>query len=45
MLERLMKKFSEPESQARLMRWFWVISTLFMIFGFVVIFYIVFLRG
>ncbi len=42
MLDRMREKYSEPERQARLIRYFYWISTLFMLLGFAVIIYIVF---
>ncbi len=41
MLERFMKRYSTPEGQAKLMRWLWLISTGFMLFGFAVILYLI----
>ena len=41
MLGRLQERYSKPEEQARLMRWLWIVSTAFMLFGFAVIFYLI----
>ena len=41
MLERMMKRYSDPARRARLVWWLWVISTAFTLFGFAVILYLV----
>lgn len=42
MLERMMQKYSEPQCRAKLLRWLWIISTAFTLFGFAVIFFLIF---
>ncbi len=41
-MERLAKAWENPEQRARLLRWMWLLSTGFMLFGFAVIFYLLF---
>lgn len=36
MIDRFRRAWQDPASQARILRWFWIISTVFMLFGFVV---------
>ncbi len=44
MIERAVAAFEDPARRARLVRWFWLISTGFTLFGFGVIGYLVLLR-
>ena len=41
-MQRLERAWDNPEQRARLLRWMWLISTGFLILGFVVMFYMVF---
>ncbi|MEK6988184.1 MAG: hypothetical protein AABX97_08860 [Candidatus Thermoplasmatota archaeon] len=41
-MERLEAAWEDPEQRARLLRWFWFISTGFMLFGFAVMAYLLF---
>ncbi len=41
-MERLEAAWEDPEQRGRLLKWFWFISTGFMLFGFAVMFYLVF---
>ena len=43
-MERLEKAWDNPEQRARLLRWMWLISTGFLLFGFAVIFYLLFFQ-
>ena len=43
-MERLARAWDNPEQRARILRWMWLISTGFMLFGFAVIFYLLFLQ-
>jgi len=43
-MERLEKAWENPEERARLLRWMWLISTGFTLFGFAVIFYLLFVQ-
>ena len=43
-MERLARAWDNPEQRARLLRWMWLISTGFMLFGFVVILYLLFIQ-
>ncbi len=43
-MERLADAWEEPERRARLLRWFWFISTGFMLLGFAVMGYLLFLK-
>ena len=43
-MERLEKAWDNPEQRARLLRWMWFISTGFTLFGFAVIFYMLFVK-
>ncbi len=39
---RLEKAWENPEQRARLLRWMWLISTGFLVLGFAVMFYLLF---
>ena len=43
-MERLARAWDNAEQRARLLRWMWLISTGFMLFGFVVILYLLFIQ-
>ena len=43
-MERLAADWEDPERRARLLRWFWFISTGFMLLGFAVMGYLLFLQ-
>lgn len=43
-MERLERAWDNPEQRARLLRWMWLISTGFLVLGFVVMFYLVFVQ-
>ena len=43
MIDRAVAAFEDPERRARLVRWFWLISTGFTLFGFGVIGYLLFI--
>ncbi len=43
-MERLAVAWEDPERRARLLRWFWFISTGFMLLGFAVMGYLLFLQ-
>ncbi len=43
-MERLADAWEEPERRARLLRWFWFISTGFMLLGFAVMGYLLYLK-
>lgn len=45
MIERVRIAFEDRRSRARVMRWLWLVSTVFMLFGFAVMMYLVFLRA
>ena len=45
MIERAKDAFEDPQSRARVMRWLWLVFTVFMLFGFAVMMYLVFLRA
>lgn len=40
MINRFREAWEDPARRARLLRWFWLLSTGFTLFGFVVIFYL-----
>ncbi len=40
MIDQFREAWEDPARRARLLRWFWIISTGFTVFGFAVIFYI-----
>lgn len=44
MIARLALRWEDPAKRARLLLWFWLISTGFTLFGFAVIFSRIFLR-
>lgn len=37
-------KFDTPEKRAKLVKWFWLISWVYMVAGYLIIFYIFFLK-
>ncbi len=43
-MERLSRAWENPEQRARILRWMWLISTGFVLFGFAVMFYILFVQ-
>ncbi len=43
-MERLERAWANPEHRARLLKWMYIISTGFMLFGFAVMFYLLFVR-
>ncbi len=43
-MERLARAWDTPEQRARLLRWMWLISTGMLLFGFVVMFYLLFVQ-
>jgi hypothetical protein len=43
-MERLERAWERPEQRARLLKWMWIISTGFMLFGFAVMFYLLFVH-
>lgn len=43
-MERLERAWANPEHRARLLKWMYVISTGFMLLGFAVMFYLLFVR-
>jgi phage shock protein PspC (stress-responsive transcriptional regulator) len=42
MMDRLAARWDDPMRRARLLRWLWLVSTGFTLFGFGVIFYRIF---
>jgi len=44
MIERAKDAFEDPQSRARAMRWLWLVSMAFTLFGFAVMAYLVFVR-
>ncbi|MGQ0796714.1 MAG: hypothetical protein ACT4OI_02440 [Methanobacteriota archaeon] len=42
MIDRAVAAFDDPVRRARLVRWFWLLSTGFTLFGFAVIAYLLF---
>ena len=42
MIERVLESFEDPRRRARLLRWLWILSTGFTLFGFAVIGYLLF---
>lgn len=43
-MEWLERTWANPEQRARLLRWMWLLSTGFMLLGFGVIFYLLFVQ-
>jgi hypothetical protein len=43
-MERLERAWANPERRARLLKWMYIISTGFMLLGFAVMFYLLFVR-
>lgn len=43
-MERLERAWQAPEQRARILRWMWLVSTGFMLLGFAVIFYLLFVQ-
>lgn len=43
-MERLEAAWEDPEQRARLLKWFWIISTGFMLLGFAVMGYLIFVK-
>ncbi len=43
-MERLERAMQNPERRARILKWMYLISTGFMLFGFAVMFYLVFVH-
>ncbi len=41
MISQFKEAWEDPARRARILRWFWLISTGFTVFGFAVIFYLV----
>ncbi len=44
MIDRFQKQWEDPAARARILRWFWIVSTGFTLFGFTVMFYLIFVR-
>jgi len=44
MIERLESIWQKPEARARILKWVWLISTGFVLFGFALIIYWLFVR-
>jgi len=40
MIDWFLKRMKGPEARARIFRWFWLVSLIFMMIGYAVIFYI-----
>ncbi len=43
-MERLERAWENPEQRARLLRWMWLISTGFVLLGFAVMLYLLFVQ-
>ena len=43
-MERLERAWANPEHRAQLLKWMYIISTGFMLLGFAVMFYLLFVR-
>ncbi len=43
-MDRMAKAWDNPEQRARLLRWMWLLSTGFMLLGFAVILYLLFVQ-
>jgi len=44
MIDRFVESWEDPVARTRILRWFWIVSTIFTLIGFGVILYLV-LRG